>query len=363
VAAACGLLAAMTRSERAAREWTDRCMSAPGHERRFRDACDTSAYPPRADVNARNIYLAYGMVRQHSRGRGAQSLQGGAQSLQEVRAMTMAAANWQGLIREPELRLSTLAEAFQLALVQQPEIAGVTFGDDLFRLNVLTKSGKQFPVYLNNLFADASRAPPDERAQLVKDHLANAIAAARRPEGEAIRPRTDQLVPTVKGQSWIDAVPAKDLAFEHIVADLFTVYAFDEPQSVQYARWADLEQFGLDRSVLRQTALENLRRRLPPKIGTRGDGKSFILTAGGNYEASLILLDDVWDQLAPTIAGDIIACVLARDICLVTGTKTMGGLESLLAAQPRVCARALPSYFVSRTLIRKAGRTWSPLAN
>src|SRR5262245_1224358 len=84
--------------------------TAVGHERRFRYACDTSAYPPRADVNARNIYLAYGMVRQHSRGRGAQSLQGGAQSLQEVRAMTMAAANWQGLIREPELRLSTLAE-------------------------------------------------------------------------------------------------------------------------------------------------------------------------------------------------------------------------------------------------------------
>jgi len=50
VAAACGLLAAMTRSERAAREWTDRCMSAPGQTRTSAHVCGTTASPPEADV-------------------------------------------------------------------------------------------------------------------------------------------------------------------------------------------------------------------------------------------------------------------------------------------------------------------------
>ncbi len=105
-------------------------------------------------------------------------------------------------------------------------------------------------------------------------------------------------------------------------------------------------------------ALSNLRARLTTQFGRRGDDKSFIFTAGGNYEASLILLDEVWEKLGSSIPKDILVCVLARDLCIVSSTALLGGLESLVAARDRCCAEGMPSNFISKTLLRRRGKEW-----
>jgi uncharacterized protein YtpQ (UPF0354 family) len=146
---------------------------------------------------------------------------------------------------------------------------------------------------------------------------------------------------------------------EHVVGDLYVVYAFDQRSSMRFARWTELDRFGRSRSELRQIALTNLRARLPSKIGTHGDDKSFLLVADGNHEASLILLDEIWERLESLIPGNIIVCVLARDVCLVTATGVPGGIESLVTARDRCCASG-PSNFISKTLLQRRDKARIP---
>src|SRR5262249_51649306 len=160
-----------------------------------------------------------------------------------------------------------------------------------------------------------SRAPPDEREGTLRRYLAASIETARATDGELPAPSRSDVVPTIKSSEWLAGLPTKELATTPLVADLVVAYAFDRAQSMRYASRRELEALGLSTSELPAVALVNLRARLPRQLGTRGDGKSFLFVAGGNYEASLLLLDEVWTQLAPNMPGDLIACVLARDVC------------------------------------------------
>lgn len=45
------------------------------------------------------------------------------------------------------------------------------------------------------------------------------------------------------------------------------------------------------------------------------------MTAGGNYEASLILLDSLWTKTNIPVDGDFVIGIPARDILLVTGSN------------------------------------------
>jgi uncharacterized protein YtpQ (UPF0354 family) len=147
-----------------------------------------------------------------------------------------------------------------------------------------------------------------------------------------------------------------DVAIEPLVADVHVAYAFDRGQSIAYASESDLVRPAIDRQTLRNTAVDNLRRLLPKDISTRGDGKSFTFIAGGNYEASLLLLDEVWDQLS--LPGSILGCPLTRDVCSMTATGVAGGLDSLRFAADRICAGGIPSNYISRTILQRDRRAW-----
>jgi len=73
----------------------------------------------------------------------------------------------------------------------------------------------------------------------------------------------------------------------------------------------------------------NLKRRLP-KIEMRAarDGL-FLISAGGDYEASLLLFDDVWSTGQIKVDGDIVAAIPAKDVLLVTGSKNRAGLKTM----------------------------------
>lgn len=154
---------------------------------------------------------------------------------------------------------------------------------------------------------------------------------------------------------------APDLATEPIAADLALVYAFDRTDSVAYATRARLDALGLSGARLRATALQNLRARLPAELGTRGNDQTFMFLAGGNYESSLILLDEVWDQLRETLKGDPVVCAVARDVCLVTSTGTPGGIQALVGARDQLCSGGAPADFISTALLRRVGTGWAPL--
>ena len=114
-------------------------------------------------------------------------------------------------------------------------------------------------MWIDNLFADASRAAPEERERLLSRLVAETIHSAEGLVGEQAALSLDQVVPMIKGAELIVRAPTKDLASEHLVADLNVVYAFDRPNSMSYASWAELERFGRPRTELLHKALSNLR--------------------------------------------------------------------------------------------------------
>jgi len=102
---------------------------------------------------------------------------------------------------------------------------------------------------------------------------------------------------------------------------------------------------------LRSLACENLKRLLP-KIEYHGTNGLYMVTAGGNYEASLLLLDSIWHGGQMEVQGDIVVAIPTRDLLLVTGSKDARGIEKVKQmvkkATSRGAYRLIPQLFVYR---------------
>jgi uncharacterized protein YtpQ (UPF0354 family) len=54
-----------------------------------------------------------------------------------------------------------------------------------------------------------------------------------------------------------------------------------------------------------------------------------MLTAGGDYEASLLLLDSIWSGGEMELKGEMVVAIPTRDLLLVTGSKDPEGIEKV----------------------------------
>ncbi|MEM7450176.1 MAG: DUF1444 family protein [Pseudomonadota bacterium] len=115
------------------------------------------------------------------------------------------------------------------------------------------------------------------------------------------------------------------LYFEPLNSDLVVMYAFDSEASIRFASGEDIEALGIQGKELQIRALDNLLAYLP-EIGREGDDSLSMILADGNYEASLLLYDEIWSRDVFRVAGDIVVFVPARDVVLVTGSEDEEGL-------------------------------------
>jgi uncharacterized protein YtpQ (UPF0354 family) len=273
------------------------------------------------------------------------------------------ASDWRSLLTAPDLGRADLREAYRRAMEETGAVSSVTpSATDQLQLDVRARNGGTFIIDLHNLWESAVGARPDERIRQLLEKVAGSVDVARGLDGDLPPVSRTDLVPTIKSAAWLAGLPpGADLASEPLVADLVIVYAFDRPSSISYASRSQIEQLQIAAAELRPLAVANLSTHLPAQLGTQGDGRSSILLAGGSYESSVLLLDGVWEQLAASVAGDIVACVPARDICLFTGTGVEGGVASLIAARDRVLAAGTPGSLVSPTLLRRHDVRWVEL--
>ncbi|MFZ4699451.1 MAG: DUF1444 family protein, partial [Candidatus Methylumidiphilus sp.] len=101
----------------------------------------------------------------------------------------------------------------------------------------------------------------------------------------------------------------------------------DTDNNINYFSPKDLEKLEIPRDKLRELAIENLRRLLPkPQI--RAGALASMITVGGDYEASLLLFDDLWANL-PAVDGEIVVAVPTRDLLVFTGSHNQEGLEKI----------------------------------
>jgi uncharacterized protein YtpQ (UPF0354 family) len=220
-------------------------------------------------------------------------------------------------------------------------------------LRLVTQGGKESTTHLDNLWLKY-KAGTEDRAELIDKYIRLAQALI---DGDDKTPERQNIVPMIKDSQYLDYMrPLEEFATQHLCGDLWIVYAEDEPERIRTLKRVDIRRAGVDDSELRSVAIENLKRTLPP-AEVHGPGPCYLMTAGGDYVASLLLLDYVWDQVAKMVSGDMVATVPARDVLLFAGSESSEGVNAMRVKSTEICNSA--PHAISDTLIVRLNGTWS----
>lgn len=181
--------------------------------------------------------------------------------------------------------------------------------------------------FLDNCYQEYLREPKQIK-QIFKKYI-NGFIAGNAPK-EPVNP--NKILPIIKDQKFLNGLNGLSKNFEdkHVFekynSELFIFYAEDKELSINYLTQDDFQQLGISMNELRERAIENFDNLVEmKKYG--GDGY-FMISAGGNYEASIILLN-IWEKENFDVEGNIVIAVPARDMLLVTGSKDSKNLHTM----------------------------------
>lgn len=173
-----------------------------------------------------------------------------------------------------------------------------------------------------------------------KDLIVRRVVALVEIVAGGDRPPVDRsrIVPVLKPVRWLQGAqqiqaetkitPTPQMLTEPFNSELLIAYVEDRPESLRFLTTRD--DVG-DRTKLHNLALGNLHRLLP-KIDMHpvSDGV-FVVEAGGTYEASLLLAEQIWTSGQFKVDGDIVVAIPVRDALLVTGSRNTAGLAHMRA--------------------------------
>jgi hypothetical protein len=186
--------------------------------------------------------------------------------------------------------------------------------------------------------------------------LAGAIACVKlagladRPEGERLRAR-------VTGPG-MDMPEEAEPAMSASKGVFGVCYLVDRGDVFGYANMGQLRAAQMTLDELHRIGLLNLAAMVNGKPGLRvhPQGNVHGLIMGGQFEASLVLLDELWDGPLKAQAPDgAVVTIAARDICAFCDARSLAGIAELKRLAARVSQGG--DHLVSDKLfIRKDGR-------
>lgn len=238
---------------------------------------------------------------------------------------------------------------------QYPEVKVKTIAP--LELEVELEDSGKAQVYLDNVW-DMYLQDSSDVDELLAQRLRGMQSIF---EPDEISTLQKDIVPLIKNRVYVKGLKklrkegkGPKLVSEKLVGDLYIVYAFDSEFSMQLMSSDSLKELPLKRSQLRDIAIRNLRERLPP-TSVEGYESLVMLTAGGTFESSLILIDEIWNKDNFPFEGDLVVFVLARDTLLVTGTEEK---EGLAAARDYIQTDGPFAYAITNQPYRRSGNRW-----
>ena len=121
---------------------------------------------------------------------------------------------------------------------------------------------------------------------------------------------------------------------DEFLAGLGVVYVAGPPYGKKLLSWCDLERLGWSRHMLRRHAVETLDHKRDA-VRIHGHPPALMLSFSG-LESSLLLARRIWDDLSEIVPGDIVVGVPARDVVIVTGSRSPSGLVRVRKAVDRM---------------------------
>lgn len=221
-------------------------------------------------------------------------------------------------------------------------------------LRIAMGDGKSLQSFLDNAY-DLYRSEPAHADAVIMSRV-NALAELIKMEERPID--KERIVGVLKDTAWLKEVlaaggadapkdPGKEQVIDPLNDLLVIAYAEDTPTSMRYLTADALEKTGIPRESLRALAAENLLDLLPPPEMHQGKGY-YLVTAGGDYEASLLGVQRFWTKDRFPLEGDLIAAVPTRDVLLVTATNEPEGLARVRELVPEIYNQG--SYRLSQQL-------------
>ena len=191
-------------------------------------------------------------------------------------------------------------------------------------LKVMTADGRESTSFLDNAY-DTYKLDPNSKQEVIKRFVAAGLdTIASLGKSEPVDRKL--IVPVIKDRPWLEETKQALLArgakklpehvYEDLNADLIILYAEDSPKNIRYVGPKDLDEAHIEKKELRTLACENLKRLLP-KIERHGTNGLYMIVAGGDYEASLLLLDSIWTDIRKEVRGDVVVAIPSRDLLLV----------------------------------------------
>jgi len=128
-------------------------------------------------------------------------------------------------------------------------------------------------------------------------------------------------MPYIKAAVTDDSGPATNLGQDDspVIRDLgnglLVLYVVDTGHSLAFVQNRHLSDEGIKEDELHAVALNNFLSFLAEKTRLQPDGSIFALFLDGNFEASLLLVDQLWDESLATYApSGFVVAVPARDV-------------------------------------------------
>lgn len=222
--------------------------------------------------------------------------------------------------------------------VAVPEIDVKVVGELELAIDMTDEGGNR--AFLHNAYQMYQGESPKRRDDLIDRFVASFAEAAK-----GLERSPEAIIPVVKDRAWLVEIETsmrqmgregQDKVYEHLNDDLVVVYAIDTPSNIAYLSPEELVRLGVERDALRALAVRNLRGLLPGIEVQRGEMLNMI-TADGNYEASLLLFPDLWEREREKLRGEPVAAVPARDLLLFADSADAEAVAQLrqLAAKMR----------------------------
>jgi uncharacterized protein YtpQ (UPF0354 family) len=238
-----------------------------------------------------------------------------------------------GVARAENLDRRAFTEAAAAVARAAMPAAQVTVKGDL-HLETRSQAGEEITTDLHNTYETYLLAP-ERRDDIIRSYIGVLVEAVTFGDAKTPLDRS-RIVPVLKPLRWVDGArqvqreakvdPKPEILTDPFNSELAIVYAEDRPQSMRYLTTRD--DTG-DRAKLRHLALGNLHRLLPKIEMREGADHIFLVEAGGNYEASLLLADGIWSSGQIKVDGDPVVAVPRTDALLVTGSRNRAGVAHL----------------------------------
>jgi uncharacterized protein YtpQ (UPF0354 family) len=138
---------------------------------------------------------------------------------------------------------------------------------------------------------------------------------------------------------------------------LLVAYLVDCEDSFEYVQNRHLSEAGINEDELHATAMNNLRAFMADRTRIQPHGNIFALLLDDNFEASLLLVDELWDDaLAGSVQNGFVIAVPARDVLGFADVKSSAGIAELR----EVVARIFPGgdHLISQDLYRRKSGRW-----